>query len=85
MPFESPREERIVCPEDLDHATCPANSLAYMAGEALGCQARCLRNIDVGGIPSACLHAERGVCVFRHRFGCDAANLLQRGAPQYGT
>ena len=85
MPFESSRKERIVCPEDLDHAACPANSLAYMAGEALGRQARRLRDVDVGSIPSTRLHAERGVRVLRHSFGCDAANFFECGPPQYGT
>src|ERR1700678_769707 len=85
MPFEVRRKERIVCPEYLDHATRPANSLAYMAGKALGRQARCLRDVDVGSIPPACLHAERGVRVFRHSFGRDAANFFKSGTPQYGT
>ena len=75
-------EERIVGPQNLDHAACPANALADMRGEALGGEAGGLRNVDVGGVPAAHLHAQRGVRIFGDGFLGDAADVVERGAAQ---
>ena len=56
-----------------------------MAGEALCRQARGLGDIDVCGIPPAHLHAEGGVRVFSHSFGCDASDFVQCSSSQDGA
>ena len=42
-------------------------------------------NVDVGGVPAVHLHAQRGVGVFGYGFDGDAADLVERGAPEHSA
>ena len=75
-------KERIVGAQNLDHAARPADALPDMGGEPLGGETGGLRNVDVGGVPAVHLHAQRGVRVFGDGLHGDAADLVERRAPQ---
>src|SRR5580698_753439 len=81
VPLQPSGKEWIVRTEHLDHPTRPADSLAHVAGKAFGRETGGLRNVDVSSVPPSYLHAQGGVRVFGDRFGCDSADLLQRGTP----
>jgi hypothetical protein len=55
---EAGSKERIFGAQDLNHAARPADALADVGRELLGCEARCLRNIDVRRVPAGHLHAQ---------------------------
>src|SRR5579872_822645 len=78
-------EKRILGAKNLRHAARPADALTDVSSETLRCQTGCPRKIDVGGVPAAPLQTQGCVGIFRDRLYRDAANLIQRAAPQYGT
>ena len=69
--------------QNLAHAARPADALAEVAGKAFGGQAGRLGNIDVRGIPTGNLHAQRGVGVFGDGFDGDAFDFLDSGPAQH--
>src|ERR1700758_4726597 len=54
-------EEWFLNPENLRHSTCPANALADVRGQALGCEPRSQRKVDIGCVPADALHAQGSV------------------------
>ena len=82
-PVQPAAEQRVVDAEDLRHAARPADALAHVARQALGRQARGLRQREVGGVPAAAVHLQRGVGVLGHGLDRDAADFLDRRAAQH--
>ncbi len=70
-------EQRIVHPQDLRHAACPARPLADVQGQPLGGQARRQRQADERGAPAFALEAQCGVGVLGDRFHREAVGLVQ--------
>src|SRR6202789_1507336 len=75
--------EWIIGAQNLTHPTGPADALTDVAGEAFGGQAGRLGNVDVGGVPSANLHAQRRGGVFGDGLGGEALDFLDGGAAQH--
>src|SRR5688572_11187674 len=75
-------EQRIVHPEDLHHATSPADSLAHMVSKA-GCgQTSSLWQVQIGGAPTGRMHPQGGVSILGYGFDRNAADLFEGGTPQ---
>ena len=78
-------KEGILNTQNLRHAACPPNALAYVRGQALRCQTRCQRNVDVRRVPAKTLHAQRCMRILGDRLHRNSANLVERAAPQHRT
>ncbi|MNM74715.1 hypothetical protein D3C81_864800 [compost metagenome] len=80
--FQPLAEQRVIQPEDLHHAPRPANTLANVRRQAFGRQPRRLRNTNISrGMPTT-VQTQRGMGVFGNGFHRNAADFIQRTAPQ---
>src|ERR1035437_2117686 len=80
-----PGEQWIVRPQDLYHATRPADALSYVRRKRLGSETGRLWNVDIRGVVPLLLHAQRRVRVFCYRLGGDASTLIERRAAKQGA
>ncbi len=76
-------QQRVVDAEDLHHAARPADALVDVGAEAVGGQARGLRNAQVGRVPAVAVQAQRGVRILGDGLGGEAADIVDRRAPQH--
>src|SRR3984885_12908822 len=78
-------EQWVVGAQDLNHTARPANALPDVAAEPLGSKASGLRNVDIGGVPAAHLHAQRGVSVLCDCLDGNATDFVERGTSEDGA
>ncbi len=76
-------QQRVVDAEDLHHAARPADALVDVCAEAVGGQAGCLRNAQVGRVPALAVQAQRGVRILGDGLGGKPADGIDGLAPQY--
>ncbi len=78
-------EHRVVHPQDLRHATGPADALADVRREAFGGQASGLRHRDVGAAVAGTVQADGGMRILGHRLDRHTAHFLQRSTLDHGA